>query len=95
MIMERLQKLHLDLPAEIAEVIDNAVDTGEFASASDMVSSVIALWRDQRPGADLSTEDLRRLVEEGESSGEPVPADVVYDRIVGRLRASRSAKFQQ
>lgn len=90
--MERLQKLHLDLPAEIAEVIDNAIEAGEFATASDMVSSVIALWRDQRPDADWSTEDLRRLVEEGESSGDPVPADVVYDRIMGRLRASRSVK---
>lgn len=90
--MERLQKLHLDLPAEIAEVIDNAVEAGEFATASDMVSSVISLWREQRSQTDYSAEDLRRLVDEGENSGDAVDADVAYDRIMGRLRASRLGK---
>jgi antitoxin ParD1/3/4 len=89
MIMERLQKLHLDLPAEIAEVIDNAIEAGEFATASDMVSSVIALWRDQRHDAGYSTEDLRRLVDVGERSGDAVDVEVVYERIMGRLGASR------
>jgi antitoxin ParD1/3/4 len=65
--------LQVMLPEEIGREIDAAVARGEYGSQSEVVSSVVADWFYGRrlfgPVEELSSEELRRLWNEGIASG--------------------------
>ncbi len=95
--MAKVQKISIALPKEMLDEIRYAVDSGQYASASEVVREAVREWRGPKkrpfppnyPYVD-NMEDLRRMVQEGIDSldrGEGIPADVVFDRLEAKYKA--------
>lgn len=65
--MTQVEKLSIALTAELAEQVREAVRSGEYASASEVIREALRGWLGNRRSAD----ELRRLVAEGLASGAP------------------------
>lgn len=89
--MSPLTRLSITLPADQAEAVEAAVAAGEFASASDVVSSALDSWLLERSTNALEVEQLRRLWNEGKASGDAksFSFDDVRRRARRALMASR------
>ncbi|MBL8905945.1 MAG: type II toxin-antitoxin system ParD family antitoxin [Rhizobiales bacterium] len=67
--MGHMDKRSVTLSEELAQTIDEAVATGEYASSSDVISDALRQWKERRDLNGYSVEELRRLVQEGIDSG--------------------------
>jgi antitoxin ParD1/3/4 len=91
--MVGVKKVSIALTEELANEIEKAVASGDYSTASEVVRDALRLWRRDR---EAYIQHLRRLVEEGLASGEPVPmpddwaADVIARR-PARLAQRRKA----
>jgi len=94
----KVQKISIALPKEMVDDIRYAVDSGQYASASEVVREAVREWkgppkkRPFPPGYPIARniEDLRRMVQEGLDSadrGELIPAEEVFDRLEAKYRA--------
>jgi len=93
--MGRMEKLSIELPREVSEIVEEAVASGEFASASEMVSSALAEWKSARLIHGYTVEELRALVDEAEASGDPIDGEEAFRQIKEELDdyiAGRSAQ---
>lgn len=57
------------LPDELAQEISASVERGEYSSENDAVIGAVDEWRVARSTEDYSSDELRRLVQEGVDSG--------------------------
>ena len=62
-------ELHVTLTPVLAEVIQQAVETGEYASQDDVVSEALLEWRLRRALNPSERDALGRLWDEGLASG--------------------------
>lgn len=86
--MAAAKSLSVTLEPDLALQVEEAVTSGAYASASDVVADALNHWREQRAiGADA--EVLRRLCREGLDSGEPEPLDMAE---IARAARARLAK---
>jgi antitoxin ParD1/3/4 len=88
--MSDVQKLSIALTAEQIRLLKDAVETGEYATTSEIVREAIRDWQFKR---ELRREDLlrlRQLWDQGKASGEAVPADFDEARRVARQRLANS-----
>jgi antitoxin ParD1/3/4 len=85
--MARMERLSVDIPHEVNEIVEEAVASGEFASASEMVSSAVAEWKTSRLIHGYTREEFLALVEEGEASGDPIDGEEAFERIGEDLEA--------
>lgn len=83
--MGRMERLSVDIPQEVNEIVEEAVASGEFASASEMVSSALAEWKSSRLIHGYTVEELRELVREAEESGEPIDGPEAFRQIEEEL----------
>lgn len=69
--MATRETLTIDLPAETAKVVREAVMSGAYANAGDMIAAAVHLWEDQHDDElfGYTREELDRLVDEGIASG--------------------------
>lgn len=81
--MATVEKISIALPPEMVATVRDAVDSGEYASASEVIREALRDWKLKRKVETLTAEEIRRLVQEGADSGPPIDADLVF----GRLRA--------
>jgi antitoxin ParD1/3/4 len=56
--MAELERLTITLPAEMAAVVKSAVETGDYASASEVVRDALRDWKTKRA---LQVEELAAL----------------------------------
>jgi antitoxin ParD1/3/4 len=92
--MPDVQKLSIALTAEQLNSLKAAVETGEYATTSEIVREALRDWQFKR---ELRQEDLRRLRElwdQGKSSGTAVPADFDEARREARRRLANSVGEQ-
>ncbi|WJH39920.1 type II toxin-antitoxin system ParD family antitoxin [Aliirhizobium terrae] len=89
--MTQLQKVSIDLPSEVTEIIEQAVASGEFASVSEVVTNAVATWQTSRLLHGYTAEELRAMVAEADGSGEPISGaealrqiDEEFEREFGR-----------
>jgi antitoxin ParD1/3/4 len=93
----KIQKISIAMPKEMVDHIRAAVDSGRYASASEVVREAVREWEGPKrrpfppnyPVAE-TIEDLRRMVQKGIDSadrGELVPAEQVFDRLEAKYRA--------
>jgi antitoxin ParD1/3/4 len=61
--------LHISLPAELAEVLRQAVARGEYASDSEAIQAAVLEWRLRRTLGPAAEEAICRLWDEGIASG--------------------------
>jgi len=84
--MPDVQKISIALTAEQIAALKAAVETGEYATTSEIVREALRDWQFKR---ELRHEDLRRLRQlwdQGKSSGPATPADFDNARREARLR---------
>jgi antitoxin ParD1/3/4 len=67
--MSNVQKVSVALTPEFMDLLKEAVDTGEYTSASEVIRDALRHWKQHRATRDTSTEELRQLWQEGIASG--------------------------
>lgn len=67
--MGHIDKRRITLSPELAAVVDDAVEAGEYASASEVVREALAQWKERRDNFGYTTAELRVLIQEGIDSG--------------------------
>jgi antitoxin ParD1/3/4 len=91
--MSNLREISIALSAEALAVIEEAVETGEYASASDVVREALRNWKDGRSAQrEPSADELRQLWREGMESGDAVEAAPVFERLQDKFRRMATRK---
>ncbi|APH72781.1 type II toxin-antitoxin system ParD family antitoxin [Aquibium oceanicum] len=63
------QQRSITISSELADEVDEAVASGEYPSASEVVVDALRQWKERRDNFGYSLEELKRLVQEGIDSG--------------------------
>lgn len=94
--MANVEKLSITLSKDMVEAIRDAVESGDYATTSEVIRDALRGWRFKRIAVDPSdTARIRHLVEEGVKSadkGKSVPAEQVVARLEAKYRALAEAK---
>jgi antitoxin ParD1/3/4 len=85
--MPEIQKVSVALTAEQIAAIKAAVDTGEYATTSEIVREAIRDWQLKRQIRQEDIDRLHRLWDEGKASGPARPLDLESIKRRGRARA--------
>jgi antitoxin ParD1/3/4 len=67
--MAQVEKLTIALTPEMAGSVRHAVHSGEYASASEVISEAVREWQERRSLLGFTVDGLRALAEEGRDSG--------------------------
>ena len=67
--MANVEKISIALTPEMAGLVRRAVESGEYASTSEVVREALREWKQRRALRRQDIEELRRLWEEGLASG--------------------------
>jgi antitoxin ParD1/3/4 len=92
--MPEIQKVSVALTGEQIGALKAAVETGEYATTSEIVREAIRDWQFKR---ELRMDDLKRLRQlwdEGKASGAATPVDFASARREARLRLEKLAEDQ-
>ncbi|ESQ75190.1 type II toxin-antitoxin system ParD family antitoxin [Asticcacaulis sp. AC402] len=65
----KVEKISIALTQDMAAMVRDAVDSGEFASSSEVVRDALGDWKSKRMERELKLAELRQLVAEGHASG--------------------------
>ena len=90
--MPDIQKISIALTAEQINALKVAVETGEYATTSEIMREALREWQWKR---ELRGEDLNRLRElwrEGKASGDAVPLDLTETRTQARQRLRKATE---
>lgn len=94
--MPTVEKRSVSLPPELAAVIDEAVASGEYGNASEVVRDALRQWKDRRDLHGYTVQELRALWQEGIDSGPSRFPDLEALKAEGRRRlAEQQAKNGQ
>jgi antitoxin ParD1/3/4 len=74
--MSKIERVTVALPAETLESARAAVESGEYASTSEIVCDAMRLWENHRALQAQEAERLRKAYEEGIASGSAGPLDM-------------------
>jgi antitoxin ParD1/3/4 len=93
--MPDIQKVSIALTAEQIAALKAAVETGEYATTSEIVREALRDWQFKRELRGEDIKRLRQLWDEGKASGRAKPVDLVEVRQEAKRRlkkvSSRSA----
>jgi antitoxin ParD1/3/4 len=90
--MADIQKISVALTAEQIHSLKAAVETGEYATTSEIVREALREWQWKR---ELRGEDLKRMRElwnKGKSSGPATPLNMAETRNQARLRLKKATE---
>ena len=73
--MSAIERITISLPAEMVAEIRAAVEAGEFTNTSEAIRDAVRHWRRSRTVITLNDDELRRLVADARTSGEPVDCE--------------------
>ena len=90
--MPNVEKLSIALPPEMANLLREAVESGEYASASEVIRDALRTWKRWRNLEALELGELRRLVQQGIRSGPAVEAEPVLSRLESKYAAMAKAR---
>jgi antitoxin ParD1/3/4 len=79
--MANVEKLSVAVTPEMASLMRNAVEAGEYASTSEVVREALRDWEYRRKQRDQAIEELRRLIQEGIDSGPSVDGEQLFERL--------------
>jgi antitoxin ParD1/3/4 len=91
-LVATVEKVSVALSPELLETVREAVASGEYASASEVIREALRDWRLRQPLRQAEVERLRKAWTEGVNSGKPQPfnIDEVKRRARARFDAGRS-----
>lgn len=67
--MSKIEKISIALTADMAEMVREAVGSGDYATASEVVREALRDWKTKRSLRAQHIEELRQLLAEAEASG--------------------------
>jgi antitoxin ParD1/3/4 len=67
--MSNVEKLSIALTADMAAMVRQAVESGQYASSSEVVRDALRDWKVKQAFAERQIDELRRLADEGLASG--------------------------
>lgn len=85
--MANVEKISVALTPEMAADMRKAVESGEYASASEVMRDALREWRTRRDERARAMEELGRLWDEGIASGPMVDGEEAFDRIFAAIDA--------
>jgi antitoxin ParD1/3/4 len=83
--MTNVDKISIALPREMIESIKEAVDSGDYATTSEVIRDAVREWQYKRAVAVYGLDELRRLVQEGIDSGPSVSIEDVRNRLKAKF----------
>lgn len=83
--MANVEKISVALTSEMAAVMRQVVESGEYASASEVMREALRDWKFRRTQREQAIDELRRQWEAGIASGEAQDGESVFSRIAARL----------
>ncbi len=90
--MPPVEKISIALPPEMAAQLRQAVDTGEYASSSEVVRDALRDWTRKRQLQQNGVAELRQLWQQARADNTPgIPADQVLDRLERKYQAMAGA----
>jgi antitoxin ParD1/3/4 len=66
--MGKLERVAVDLPEELVAKLHAAVDSGEYATTSDVVREALRDWNKERIRSLRSVQELRAMIEAADKS---------------------------
>lgn len=89
--MANVAKLSIALTAEMADEVREAVESGDYASGSEVIREALREWKLRRSLPPQTRDELRRLWQQGRSSGRGQLGDIkaIKREARRRLRAAR------
>lgn len=90
--MSNVEKVSIALTPEMAAVVRQAVDSGEYASSSEVVREALREWKLKRTLLQSDMDELRRLWVEGLDSGRGTMQSVAAIKQEARKRLGKSKK---
>ena len=88
--MASVEKLSIALTPEFAAEIRKAINTGEYASTSEVIRDALHAWKHVCQGRAVAIQELQRLWREGLDSGKSTLLDA-EDRSRARLSSRKTA----
>jgi antitoxin ParD1/3/4 len=85
--MPGVEKLSVAVTAEQAAMVREAVETGEYATAGEVVGEALRLWQAERQARAREAEELRRLWREGVESGPAQDGRAAFARLRQRIES--------
>lgn len=90
--MPSIDKISIALPPEMVSLVRQAVETGEYASSSEVVREALRDWSHKRTLRQQGLEELRRVWRQAVEDKSPgIPADEVLDRLERKYQAIAGA----
>lgn len=90
--MATAEKISIALPAEMVAIVRGAVDTGEYASSSEVVRDALRDWTRKRSLQQQGVAELRQLWQQAmQDKTLGVPMDDVLDRLERKYQAIAEA----
>jgi antitoxin ParD1/3/4 len=91
--MSTVEKISIALPPEMVAAVRSAVDTGEYASSSEVVRDALRDWTQKRNLRQQGIEELRQVWQQAIKDKTPgVPVDDVLDRLERKYQAMADAQ---
>lgn len=88
--MPSVEKISIALPAEMAASVRQAVESGEYASNSEVVREALRDWTHKRNLRQQEVGELRRMWDEAIADKRPgLPVDDVLDRLEKKYQAMK------
>lgn len=90
--MPTVDKISIALPPEMVALVRQAVETGEYASSSEVVRDALRDWTHKRQLQQNGITELRQIWQEAREKNAPyVPADDVMERLERKYQAIADA----
>lgn len=90
--MSSARKLSVSLTSEFIALLDEAVETGEYTSTSEVIRDALREWKLRRSWDRIDAADLSRLWDEGLASGPAIDAEPVFARLRGKYEGQMSKR---
>jgi len=91
--MGKLERITVTMPEEMAAKLREAVESGKYATTSEIVREALRGWNEHQERQQAALEKLRELIDEG-LQGPGLPAEEVFADLrayVARLVAEHDA----
>lgn len=90
--MPGVEKISIALPPEMVSIVREAVESGEYASSSEVVREALRDWSHKRNLRERGLDELRQVWKEAMDDNSPgVSPDEVFNRLERKYRALAEA----
>lgn len=91
--MSTIERLTITVPAEMAATVRLAVETGGYASTSEVIREALRDWTRHHDTERRELASLREAIRVGFNSGPGLPAEEVYTELHAVIAERRAARL--